>query len=194
MAATRDIQHGMVNGVYQEAAVSHPTLPPTYSTSVTGLVPRALGATDLFTIENPVGSTILIHVWVVAASGTAVVALTVDMGIVKRSTLNSGGTFTTPATVAHDSQNPPAQATVKAYTNNASSLGALVGTKRSVKFPLLASGVAVSTPTFEIYSKAGKPQQPYTLRAGELLGINLGSLAIVGGSMDLVFEWTESAI
>lgn len=183
----------MVNGAFQDAAYSCVHVPATYSTSVTGLVPAALGATDIFTIQNPAGSGIVIRVWVIAVSGTATVALTLDIGIVKRSTLNTGGTFTSPAPVPHDSQNPTPVAQVKAYTANPT-LGTLVGVKRSVKFPLLLPGVAVSAPAFELYTRSGKPQQAYLLHPGELLGVNLNSLLVVGGSMDLVFEWTESVI
>lgn len=189
-----DIQHAMIIGAVQDAAYSCLHTPPTYSTSVTGLVPATLGATDIFTIQNPVGSGIVVRVWVVALSGTAVTAITVDAGIVKRSSLNTGGTSTSPPAVPHDSNNPAALAVVKAYTANPTSLGTLVGVKRSVKFPLLLAGAAVSAPAFELYTRSGKPQQGYVLRPGELLGINFTSTVVIGGSVDAVFEWTESSV
>lgn len=191
---TSDIQHNMIGGAVQDAAYSCLHTPPTYSTSVTGLVPATLGATDVFTIQNPAGSGTVIRIWVVAFSGTALAAVTLDVGIVKRSSFNTGGTATSPATVPHDSLNPPAVAVVKAYTANPSALGNIVGVKRSGKFPLLLAGAAVSAPVFELYTRSGKPQEAYVLRPGELLGINLNSLAIVGGSLDMVFEWTESVV
>lgn len=70
----------------------------TYAASVTGLV-AAASATDIFEIDGSANK--IIEITQIAVSGTATAAATVDLQIIKRQSLNSGGTFTSPTIVAY---------------------------------------------------------------------------------------------
>ena len=95
---------------------------PTYRTGIYDLTPAA-NATDVFTISGSATKTIKITKLQVTADSASTAGV-IDFYCFLRSVANSGGTFTTPASVKYDSNNAAPTATVKAYTANPDTLGA----------------------------------------------------------------------
>lgn len=165
----------------------------TYSVSNRGLT-SALTATDIFVISG--SATKIVKIVKLTFSGTATNQVIVDLLMLKRSTVNAGGTIVALTPIPYDSTNPSATATVKAYTLNPTTLGTLVGQIRSDKIFLPSTAPTGSTGigTNGIYEfKYGESfSQPITLRGiNESLSLNLNSTTIAGSNFDINLEFTE---
>src|SRR5207245_3298811 len=112
----------------------------TFRAGIIGLVP-ASSATDIFTIIG--SSTRKILIIKVYVGCTQTTAGAIDVQFVKRSTADTAGTSTTPTMWAHDSGDPAATTTVRAYTANPT-LGTLVG---AVPYKLACLATSTATPT-----------------------------------------------
>lgn len=164
----------------------------TYGATSIDITP-ATTATDVFTITGSASKTVYIHKITVTGNRTAHAH---DLLVLlKRSTANTGGTFTTRTAVPYDSDNDAATATVRAYTANPT-LGTLVGEiqARRVSFPVQTptnaqgNGGSVNPWVWE-YTKDA---QPITLRGtSEVLAINLNGITIAGRSLQFSIEWSE---
>jgi hypothetical protein len=160
----------------------------TYSSAIVGMA-LATSATDVFTIAGAAGK--VIRILRIQASLTITTAAQyLDVSVVKRSALDTGGTATNPACVPYDSSSPAAAATVAAYTGNPS-LGTAVGVVAAehVFAPLTgtpAAGVPLCTFDF-----GDRSQQALVLRsAAQQVAVNLNTTGNVGvGSFWAV--WTE---
>lgn len=157
----------------------------TFSAGVNSLN-LALLATDVFSITGSATKTIRItNMFAVFSGAGALVTAT----IVKRSTANSGGTFTTATAVPHDNSNPAATATVRAYTLNPT-LGTLVGNVRSTSTnsPLVSG---TTNPAAINFTFGDRPGQAIILRGtGDVLAFNLAGVTLAG-TVTAYVEWTE---
>jgi hypothetical protein len=160
---------------------------PVYSASIFGLVPAA-SATDIFTITG--SATKRVRVQRVVVNGSQTTAGRVAVGLVKRSTANTGGSSTAPAPVGFDSTSPAASATVLAYTANATT-GTLSGFEDSAS---VTFGTATSTEATTGYSWSASSgvAKPITLRGiTEVLAVNLNAATVTGGLLNVTIQWTE---
>ncbi len=164
----------------------------TYSATVEGLVPAAT-PTDVFTITGSATKTVYIHKITVNGTRTAHAHDLVILN--KRSTANTGGTSVVRTAVPHDSTNVAATATVRSYTANPT-VGTLVGNIYSsrISFPVQTpanaqgNGGAVVPWVWD----SGHDGQPIVLRGiTQQVGINLNSVTITGGLLNISIEWSE---
>lgn len=160
----------------------------TYSAAVTGLTVAA-APTDIFTITGSATKTI--RITRISFTGSETTATQRDVVLLKRSAANTGGTSTTQTNVPHDSTSAAGTATIRSYTVNPTGLGALVGALRSRK-------VFIATTTTNsdemILDFGDKPAQALVIRGtGEVVSINLNSVASAGSSLNISVEWTEES-
>lgn len=160
----------------------------TYSASATGIT-SATTATDIFTIFGSSTKTIRVTHVEILFSTTAGGGVLDDLVIIKRSSANSGGTSASQTAVPHDSNDAAATATVLSYTANPTTLGAAVGTVRSLR---IAALVVNSPESAFIWDFGDRPAQAIVLRGtAQGLCINLSSTTITGGIFSASVEWTE---
>ena len=158
----------------------------TYSASIISLV-FANTATDIFTLTGSASKTIrILRVGFIATQTTAAIR---DIVLLKRSTANTGGTFTNPTRVPLDSTNAAATATVNAYTVNPTSTGTLVGNIRTYKAYINTTSNAPNSYEWIFGDKNG---QAIVLRGtAEVFAINMNSVTSAGNLCDIFIEWSE---
>jgi hypothetical protein len=127
----------------------------TYSATVVALA-AATSATDFLTITGNASTTV--RLLNVTCSATGTVGAVPLVGIV-RSSADSGGTSSTVTAVANDQNDAAAQAVVKSYTVNPSSLGTAVGTVRA--------GVLTVTPASSTTVGAQEVSWDFGIHPGE---------------------------
>lgn len=162
----------------------------TYSSGIVGLVP-ASSATDVFELNNSAGSKTL-KVVKLTISGMAGTAITVPVSLVKRTTVNSGGTSSTPDVEKHETSDSAGTGIVKAYTANPT-LG--TGTTNVVKafylhLPLTTTAAA---PITQIYFGDGASEKGMTLAANESLCVYLNATTVSSGLLAIDVCWTEQS-
>jgi hypothetical protein len=164
-------------------------MPNTYSAIIIGMLP-ASNATDVFVLSS--NATTDVYVTRVRVSGSATSASVADHVLIKRSSLNSGGTSTAPACVPHDSDSPAASSAVRAYTANPT-LGATVGGILAFKTAMPSA----TTPSFTASDVHWHFPDGTAVKlkkgSNECLAINLNGATLTGGSMTMSIEWTEVA-
>lgn len=157
----------------------------TYSAIITSLA-IASAATDIFTITGSASKKIKVRY--VSISATATSTTVQDFQLVKRSATNTGGTSSTPAAVPHDSGDAAASATVRAYTANPTSLGAIVGSgirTNRVIIGQTGGGSGVSSDQVIIWNSSLPFVKPLTLvSASEVLAINFNGGTSTGATVD----------
>lgn len=149
----------------------------------------AASCTDAFTIAGSATKTI--RVLRIAVMGIKTTAGQELVMVEKRSTANTGGTFTAGVVAPHDSTNPAATATLNVYTANPTSLGTLVGFFRSARvfWPAVATATA---PSILLWDFTSAPDQNLVLRGtNEVCAINMQSGTTSGDTMFLSIDWTE---
>jgi hypothetical protein len=157
----------------------------TYSACVVGQVP-ATTAGDCFTLT---WVSKVIRLRRIQITGVATTAITLDVTLVKRSTVDTVGTSTTPTVVAHDSNNQGANtALVKAYTV-APTAGTLVGVICAEKLLLPVSAASGGESQVE-WIFGNRPAQSPLLRTTGLFAVTISAIPS-GGSMTISFEWSE---
>lgn len=148
------------------------------------------GATDVLVLSGATGKVIRVtHIEITADANQKGV---IDFYIFKRSAQNTGGTFTYPTPVKHDSANPAASAVLKLYTANPSALGAgqmIRGAHYSLTDALTTGNFA--PPWLEDFGV--RNEQPILLRnANEALAISLNGQTLPAGfDFYITIEWTE---
>jgi len=166
---------------------------PTYA-AMQGLTAPYATPQDLACITGASNKLIRVLHMVITAQATSGNAEAV-FTIIKRSTLNSGGTTTALTSVSYDDRNPPAAASVMLYTAAPTTPGTLVGNVRGLAVPLTAtngspSPIDLLSGMFPINDFTA--QQPVTLTSTEELCFNFGGVAVPsGGQFGYGFEWTE---
>jgi hypothetical protein len=159
----------------------------TYSAGIAAMVP-ATTAGDCFVINA--SATKLVRLSRVMINGTATTATTLDITLVRRSTLDTAGTSTTPAMVPHDATDAAATALVRAYTV-APTAGTFVGILRASKLLLAVPAATGAMPPLEWDFGNLAEKQPL-LRAGttHCYAVTISAIPS-GGSLDIAMEFTE---
>jgi hypothetical protein len=179
------------NGQYGLGIYEIQDIRPTYFITLQGFATGAVN-TDVF---NLIGSaTKVVRVTRVRFSMTATTAVGINLQLIKRSTANAGGSTGVAVNGAYDSNDPAATATNLAYTANATTLGTVVGTAvRSDKYAVeVGTTPATQQPQVIEWIFGQNNCKPPVLRGvAQSLCVNLGGATIAGGSVSILFEWTE---
>lgn len=159
----------------------------TYSVGVSNLTP-ASSATDILEIDGPpLNNPFTFRLTQLIISANQTTSGWVNVLLQKRSSLNSGGTFTTPTPVVFSNSSSAPVTVVKAYTSNPT-LGTLVGTVAAFKLWVPATNVAGNPFVLDFGTRI---TQQIFLENNECLVVNLGGKTVSGGSFDFAIEWTE---
>jgi hypothetical protein len=162
---------------------------PTFGASITNYTTIAATPTDIFTITGSATKTVIVTF--AGCSATSTAGGTMDFSLVKRTTLNTTGTSTVPATTKFDELSVAPTASLKAYSVNPGALGTSVGVAASQKLgfvPLASAGTPIS------WSMTDYPYtQPIILRGvNQTLAINGNGGAVPGTpSLNCSFNWIE---
>lgn len=173
----------VVNSVYAG------NLPPRYSAAVVGLA-VANGATDVLTLK-PSGSKKIrlknIEVSGINSAGTS----TVDLVLIKRSTLDVGGTSTVLTSIPHDSHYPAAEGIVTTWTANPSSLGTTTGKLRARKLTI-AQQNQVNASNLPVLANFAQDDDTYVAQGTEEISLNWnGQTGASGAALDITVLWSE---
>lgn len=161
----------------------------TYSAAATNFA-AASTPTDVFTIAGAANKIIKITKIAISARTTSGSGISTAFDLIKRSTLNTGGTSVVDTNVPHDSLNPAASATVRHYTANPSALGTSVGAMRCQRVSVQPSDSPTTVVEWD-WGGVRSAQSPILRSATENLAINFGSVTISGNLTCIYVEWTE---
>lgn len=154
--------------------------------TVIGLVP-ASSATDIFTISGTVGKNTQIKK--IHCAGVSTAAATALVQVVKRSTLDTGGTSTTATNTRLNANNTLGTAIVKAYTANPT-LGTVIGTLDAgylTTNTLASSAIQNDGITFDFTN-----QWAWIIDATTQIAVNLNGVSpSAGTSLTCTVEWDE---
>lgn len=157
------------------------------SYSASASVALAASATDVATIAGNANTTVYVFGCII--SGTQTTAGEVQTALIRRSTVDTGGTAVAMTAVPNDSNDAAAQAVVNTYTANPAALGTVVGTVRRPLIPLQGVTGVASDEIFVDLTTYGKPQ---TLRgAAQQLALNLNGVTVTGGNLNVTWLWGE---
>lgn len=180
----RDLNVGAYNNTGELRVTTEGTV-PTYAISAVAVTPAAT-PTDVVTVYGSATKTV--RVKSVVVSGVATTAGSMDVSLIKRTAVNTGGTSSAPAIASFDSSDPVATSTVAQYSVNPTGLGAgvMLATKN------LNMGVAGAGGTV-IFDFATRDDKALILRgAAEGLAINLNGQAVpAGGKITYAVEFEE---
>jgi hypothetical protein len=163
------------------------TLKVTYAAAIRN-VATASTATDVLTIAG--SATKLVKILRIRISGSQTGNSVTPIVLIKRSALDTGGTFTTLTNVPYDSSDPAATAIVKSYTANPTTLGAAVGTIRQDQVTF-NNGLASGLEDRAIFDFGEFSKPVYLRNANENLAINFNSTSVTAASINFTVEWTE---
>lgn len=161
----------------------------TYSAAISSHT-FASNPTDIFTITG--SDTKTIRILRVTFSATKSTAANLGIVFLRRSTDNTGGTFTTLTNTKRDSLSPVATAQVRAYTTNPTTLGTSAGEIFATRY-YFSSGTGLG------FGEVGVDFEhdlggPIILRGtNEIFSINLlGTGVTVSGNLtEITIDWTE---
>jgi len=145
-------------------------------------------AGDLFCLTGSASQ--VVRVQRVSISGQTNNATTVDMSLVLRSSLNTGGTPTTVPVIPSDGLDPPATASVTAY-GTAPVAGTTVGTIRAQNYQMSAANQGGTTIAV-VWLPTPRTQELAVLR-GATNTLCIATSGLTGGSWDISVHWLESA-
>lgn len=187
LVTTAGISAGSVIGALMFDSINiHSENNQTYSAVITNYV-VANNPTDVFTITGSATRTITVNEVEISATKTA--SGVGDILLIKRSTLNTGGTSTILTNVPYDSLNEAATATVRYYTANPAALGTAVGTIKSTNY---LYNVTTATPDKLEFNFGQDDNQHLVLRGvNESLCVNLNAVTLAGNSFTVYVEWNE---
>lgn len=186
-----------VNSVPQIGNINSITKLNTYSAVSVGLVPAA-SATDIFCISG--SSSRGIGIKKISISGTAGTLVTAPFTLVRRATLDTGGTAATttalPVASSHISTQPAATAVLTAYTANPTINDASPLYFESGTLSLNVTSALVSNPPLLWQSStpvdflarswdipAGSTTQQYC--------VNLNAISVTSGLLNISITWVE---
>lgn len=188
---------GGVNTTPQPGVVC-PTEPTvlTYAATGIGIAPAA-SATDIACIQGATGK--VIRLQRIRISGTAGTQVVVPGVLMKRASLNTGGTPATgnalPVAAAMDSINTAASATLNAWTANPTIVDSSPGIIGVADLILAktdgTNGIAVPFTEFD-YSEANYMQKPTLRTATQAICVNLNATSPSSGLVNITFHWTEA--
>jgi hypothetical protein len=167
------------------------TTHPTYSYRAADFTPAAT-PTDVLALVGATGK--CIRITKIGISGSATAAALLDVYITKRTTLNTGGTSSSPVATKYDSLDGAPSGTLLLYTANASGLGTGTGLEGD-KIYLAVQGTPTSAPSHWMVDYTGLESKcPILRNASESISINFaGATLAAGTSLYLYIEWTEEA-
>lgn len=179
------------DGKDRRASISdNEPLRSTYSYSI-GNMSVAAGSNDIAALEYP--SSILagkiIRLRQLQLSGTATANSSYVLSLLKRSTLNSGGTFTTPTPVPRDSRLDAANGVLRLYTVAPTGNGNLVGPFDGGRLTLATSGGTNLDRLIFQYSWLND-MAPTLRNPGECICLSVAGLP-TGCTMDISMVWGE---
>lgn len=162
----------------------------TFSYSSTDITPAAT-ATDVVTLVGSASTTI--RVKKICVEGVATAPSTYDVYMIKRTTLDTTGTATQPAIVAHDSNQPTPLGVINLYSANPGALGTGV----QFRSTHLYLGQAATSPTSgpqRCWQFGDIGEESIVLRgASQSVAINHAGAAVpAGASLYYTIEWTEA--
>lgn len=186
-SGTFDVQRSAVGTVGVAASNTEGTK-TTYSAGVVGIAP-ATAATDFWQILA--SSTKTVRILRISISASATAAATVDIALIKRTSLNTGGTAASIAIAQHDSNDVAPTAAVNYYSTNPSTLAtAGAAVVRAQKLNVGTAGAA-GVITWDFSTRNGKG---LVLRSGTthqyVLNWN-GEAVPSGASVNIDVEFTE---
>ena len=148
----------------------------------------APSATDFLTFQG--SATKIIKIRSMVCYATATTGANVRVFAIRRSTANTGGTFSTAMSAPFDNNNSAPTAIVKSYTANPTALGTTVATLALLPFYISGGGTIGSTP-FDI-KYDGSSMQPITLRGvSDFFVLNLNSTTVSGNIFTVSINYTE---
>jgi hypothetical protein len=175
----------------QEPAVN------TYAASGIGIVP-ASSATDIACIQG--AANIVIRVQRIRVSGTAGTQIIVPVAVMKRASLNTGGTPATstalPVAYPVDSNDAVAKATLNAWTANPTipdSSPGIISVQNLILAKTDGTNGAVATQSLFEYDTGVTAEKPTLRKATEALCVNLQATSPSSGLVNVTFAWTEAA-
>jgi hypothetical protein len=185
--------------VPQTGVVSGYAPKQTYSAVWIGLVPAA-SATDLICIQGSASKTISVHQ--IKLSGSAGTTLALPVTVLRRVSLNTGGTAaTTTANPANTigkrvTTNGNATATLISWTANPTVVDTTPTYLDSAQLAIsLTSMATVSIPvTFDWANDASNVRQMPTIRNGQTtqaICVNLNAVSVTSGVLTGSITWTE---
>jgi hypothetical protein len=165
---------------------------PTYSASVANYSPYTT-ATDMVVLRNPATSGLMLRVTQCFVVGDATAAGHMDLFLVVRSALNTGGTSSGLTSWQHDSNSGTAQGSVLTY----SAAPTLNGTASQIRVGRLVLAAASSPAVTDLavqwdFGLRGGSQSIH-LRPGQQLSINNNGAAVpTGAALHVNIEWNET--
>lgn len=160
----------------------------TYGAAVANFTYAANG-TDIFTISG--SNTKTVRIKHISIDGTQTSTAIRSVTLIKRSTANTGGTFTALTNVPYDSSNPAGTAVVGYYTANPTTLGTTVGALHVEKLIIPATNATVED-SLIFSTMDAVNSQDITLRgSSEVLAINMSGVTSNGNLMNVDIMWTE---
>lgn len=160
----------------------------TYRASIQGLVVAA-AATDFFEITGSATKTVKITQ--ISTSAVATAASTQSLAVIKRSTVDTTGTFTNPTAVPLNSGCAAGTATIKAYTVNPGALGTVVGTVAVSRFGVgIATAATVFQPALYQFGNANGSTVA-EVSSAQSVALNYNAQTTAGNLFDIWVEWTE---
>lgn len=158
----------------------------TYSASIVGVAIASSNTTDVFAIAGSASK--IIRITRIGFSGAQTGTGQRDVALIRRSTINTGGTSVAVANVSLDTTNAAATASVVYYTANPT-LGTSAGMIRSARLLFGASGINSDNYSWDFGTR---PAQAVVLRgANQQLVINLNGVSSGGTVVAINVEWTE---
>jgi hypothetical protein len=126
----------------------------------------------------------------ISISSSAAASQTINANIIKRSTLDTGGTFNALSPVPHDSLDVASQVTVGYYTA-APTPGTQIGSL--LRAAQIFINTAGGTPGITVFDFGDNTDQPITLRlATHMFALNLGNAPTNSPNIGIDIEWVES--
>jgi hypothetical protein len=184
-AAKQLVNAGFVFDTSNQITVNPVPVVNSYSACIPNLTTVA-AATDVMTITGAAGKTI--EIVSITISGATSAAAGCFPYLIKRSTLDTGGTSTTTTPVPYASTQAAASAVVAFYTANPASLGTSVGfvAVTQVQFPAFNG---VTQPYTFDFTKAGMSGVQLK-SATEQLALNLNNIA-TSTALSITIAWRE---
>jgi len=161
---------------------------PTYSATIADFTP-ATTASDMVTITGAANKVCTITN--IRFTGSATAATYQGMYLIKRSSLDTGGTSSATTITPHDSNDIAPSAVVRQYSANPT-VGTAVGTIRADHLGLPSAAAGTYPLIWDFCDRAAKGIRLNS--ATEQLAINFGGAAVpTGTNLHITIEWTEEA-
>lgn len=146
----------------------------------------AASATDIAILPGSASTTVFVTKVIV--SGIQTTGSQVNVQLIKRSTANSGGTSAAMTAIPHDSADSAAISAPLSYTANPTP-GTSVGAVRQSYVPI---GISTAQPNESAVFEFGDKGRPIVLNGvAQGLAVNLNGVTLVGGTINVTFEWFE---